>query len=62
MASLQVVGKRVPMKNAWEKATGWAKFAADVECPGMLVGKILRSPHAHARILNVDAGRAERQA
>jgi CO/xanthine dehydrogenase Mo-binding subunit len=43
-----------------EKATGYAKFAADVDCTGMLIGKILRSPYAHARIINVDAGGAER--
>jgi len=38
---------------------GKAKYAADLKLPGMLVGKIKRSPYAHARILNIDTSRAE---
>jgi CO/xanthine dehydrogenase Mo-binding subunit len=48
---LSVVGKRLPRWGASEKATGAARFLADIKLPGMLVGKILFSPHAHARIL-----------
>ena len=56
----QVIGKSLPMKEAREKATGQAKYAADINFPGTLTGKILRSPLPHAWILNVDVHRAER--
>ena len=54
------VGERVPMLDASERVRGTAMFAGNVELPGALVGKILRSPHAHARIVRLDATRAER--
>jgi CO/xanthine dehydrogenase Mo-binding subunit len=54
------VGRRVPMLDARERVSGAAMFAGNVELPGMLWGKILRSPHAHARIIRLDASRAER--
>jgi 4-hydroxybenzoyl-CoA reductase subunit alpha len=54
MNKLDVVGKREPMLDAWEKATGQARFTDDLSLPGMLFGKILRSPYAHAKILHVD--------
>ena len=41
-----------------DKVTGRAKFGADATAPGMLIGKILRSPHAHARIRSIDASKA----
>ncbi len=53
-----VVGKRVPRWNVHEKVTGAAKYTADVALPGMLVGKILFSPHAHARIVRIDKSKA----
>lgn len=46
--------------DAASKATGEALFAADLSLPRMLVGKILRSPHAHARIVSIDTSKAER--
>lgn len=54
MNKLAVVGKREPMLDALEKATGRAKFTDDLSFPEMLFGKILRSPHPHAKILHVD--------
>ena len=54
MERLDVVGKREPMLDAWEKATGRARFTDDLSLPGMLHGKILRSPLAHAKILHVE--------
>jgi len=42
------------------KATGEARFTADLMLPRMLYGKILRSPYSHARILNMDTSRAEK--
>lgn len=54
------VGKSVPRIDAMEKAYGEAKYVFDMSLPGMLVGKMLRSPHAHARILKIDISRAEK--
>ena len=57
---MTIVGRRAPMLDAHERVTGAATFAANVELPGMLWGKILRSPYPHARIVRLDASRAER--
>jgi len=53
-----VVGRSVPRIDAVEQATGRAVFTDDISFPGMLYGKILGSPHAHARILKVDTSEA----
>jgi len=53
-----IVGKRVPRVDALDKATGAAKFTADIHLPGLLIGKIKRSPHAHACIVHIDTSRA----
>ena len=56
-----VIGKPVPKKDGRVKATGEAKFGADVTVPRMLYGKLLRnSQHPHARILSIDTSRAEK--
>ncbi len=55
----KVVGTRPPRPDGVDKVTGRARFGADVFAPGMLVGKLLRSPHPHARIRRIDASRAE---
>lgn len=57
---LSIVGKSVPRVDSRVKATGEAKYAGDLKFPGMLYGKILRSPHAHAKILNIDTSKAEK--
>lgn len=44
--------------DAAAKVTGTARYTADVQLPGMLHAKVLRSPHAHARVVSVDASRA----
>ena len=54
------IGVSLPRRDLPEKLTGEAKYTADIRLPGMLHGKILRSPHAHARILAVDASAAAR--
>ena len=54
------IGKSVPRRDLPAKLTGEAKYAADVWLPGMLTGKMLRSPHPHARILSMDTSAAER--
>lgn len=60
MAEYSVIGKRLPRVDGVAKATGDAKYAADFALPGMLWCKVLRSPFAHARILNIDTRLAER--
>ena len=60
MVELSVVGKRLPRIDALEKVTGSARYTADITLPGMLIGKILRSPHAHAKILSIDTSKAEK--
>ena len=54
----KVLGTRPIRHDALEKVTGQARYGADVMLPGLLHGKILRSPHAHARIKSIDAGDA----
>ncbi|WP_170350860.1 MULTISPECIES: xanthine dehydrogenase family protein molybdopterin-binding subunit [Ruegeria] len=53
------VGTRPDRPDGLDKVTGRAKFGADVSAPGMLHGAILRSPHAHARIVKIDTSQAE---
>ncbi|MFQ5693910.1 MAG: 4-hydroxybenzoyl-CoA reductase subunit alpha, partial [Nitrospinota bacterium] len=55
-----VVGRRLPMIDGKEKVSGGVDYIADMTLPGMLHGKILRSPHPHARILDIDTSAAER--
>jgi CO/xanthine dehydrogenase Mo-binding subunit len=54
-----VIGKPVPRVDAVDKVTGTARYAADVNLPGMLWGTFLHSPHAHARIKKIDTRKAE---
>ncbi len=53
-----VVGKRHRKVDGMDKATGRAVYADDIQLPGMLHAKTLRSPHAHARIVSIDTTRA----
>ena len=55
----KVVGSRPPRPDGVEKVTGRALYGADMTAPGMLSGAILRSPHAHARIVSIDTSAAE---
>ena len=54
-----VIGARMRKADSITKATGDAKYADDLVLPRMAHGKILRSPHAHARILSIDTSKAE---
>jgi 4-hydroxybenzoyl-CoA reductase subunit alpha len=54
-----VIGRRLLRTDGLDKATGRAVYTDDMALPGMLHGKILRSPHAHARILSIDTSEAE---
>ena len=55
----KVIGTRPIRPDGIEKVTGRALYGADRYAPGMLVGKVLRSPHPHARIRAIDTTRAE---
>jgi xanthine dehydrogenase molybdenum-binding subunit len=56
--SFRIIGRRTPKVDALDKVTGRAQFGADVPLPRLLVGKILRSPYAHARIQHIDTSKA----
>ena len=58
-AQYRIVGTRAPRLDGLEKVTGAARFGADIYIAGMLHGKMLTSPHAHARILSIDTRDAE---
>ena len=51
------IGKSVARRDLPEKLTGEARFTSDIKLPGMVHGKILRSPYPHAKILSVDAAK-----
>lgn len=55
-----VIGKSVPKIDGREKVTGAAKYTGDLNFPNMLYGKILTSPHAHAKIISIDTSEAEK--
>src|SRR5580700_5046213 len=57
-AALKVVGTRPVRPDGVDKVIGRATFGADATMPGMLWGKVKRSPHAHARILKIDIAKA----
>ena len=56
---LKWIGTSPVRPDGTDKVTGRAKFGADLMLPGMLTGKILRSPHAHAKIKSIDTSKAE---
>jgi len=55
-----VIGRAKPKIDGRAKATGAARYCGDLKFPNMLVGKILTSPYAHARILSIDTSEAEK--
>ena len=55
----KVIGTRPIRHDGVEKVTGRALYGADFQTVGLLHGRVLRSPHAHARIISIDASRAE---
>ncbi len=55
----KVVGTRPNRPDGTDKVTGRAKFGADMAAPGMLHAAIVRSPHAHAKIIKIDTSKAE---
>ena len=59
VAPLTTVGKGTPRIDALERVTGRATYTNDVKLPGMLFARVLRSPHAHARIRSIDVSKAK---
>ena len=57
---LKVVGTTPIRHDGVDKVTGRAIFGVDVSLPGMLHARVLRSPHAHARIVRIDTSAADR--
>ncbi len=60
MAPMNLIGKPTPLVDGPVKVSGSAEYVADIRIPGIFEGKVLRSPHAHARILNIDVEKARR--
>ncbi len=55
-----VIGEDLVKQEAEEKATGECKFSSDTVLPHMLHAKVLRSPHAHAKVKRIDTEKAKR--
>ena len=55
---MATVGNTTCRIDAFERVTGEATYTRDVRLPGMLYGRVLRSPHPHARIRSIDVSRA----
>jgi len=55
-----LIGKRISRIDSPDKVSGRAKYTYDVHRPGMLFGKIVRSPHAKAKIVSIDTSAAEK--
>jgi CO/xanthine dehydrogenase Mo-binding subunit len=56
----KVIGTSPLRHDGVDKVTGRAAYGADIRLPGMLYGAVLRSPHAHARIVSIDTSEAEK--
>ena len=58
----RLIGKRIKRIDGPAKASGRAKYTFDINRPGMLFGKVLRSPYAHATVKSIDTSEAEKLA
>lgn len=56
----KVIGSRVKRPDGLDKVTGRARYGADMNAPGQLASLMLRSPHAHAKIVKIDTSKAEK--
>jgi putative selenate reductase molybdopterin-binding subunit len=59
LSPLQTLGHATPRIDALERVSGKATYTADVQLPGMLYARVLRSPHPHARIRRIDVSKAQ---
>src|SRR6185369_1369191 len=55
-----LIGKRISRVDGPDKVSGRAKYSYDINRPGMLFGKIVRSPYAHAKVVSIDTSAAEK--
>jgi len=55
-----IVGKRTPRIDAYERVTGQAQYTGDIQLPGMLYARVLRSALPHAKIISIDSSKAEK--
>jgi xanthine dehydrogenase molybdenum-binding subunit len=55
-----IVGKRTPRIDAYERVTGQAQYTGDIQLPGMLYARVLRSSLPHAKIISIDTSKAEK--
>jgi len=55
-----IIGRSLERQDARDKVTGRARYTVDLAVPGMIEGKVLRSPYAHARIVSIDTSKAAR--
>ncbi|MDP3947674.1 MAG: 4-hydroxybenzoyl-CoA reductase, partial [bacterium] len=60
MERQSLIGKRIPRIDGIPKVCGSALYTDDIKLPGMLYGKIVRSPIPHGRIINIDTSRVKR--
>lgn len=59
LSEMTYLGKSYTRLDGHDKVTGKAKYSYDIQLPGMLFGRILRSPHPHAKIVKIDASKVE---
>ncbi len=62
MERIKTIGARIPRIDSMDKVLGKAVYSGDIKLPGMLCGKILKSPFPHARIKSIDISKAKRVA
>ena len=55
-----LIGRSLERQDARDKVTGRARYTVDLTMPGMVEGKVLRSPYPHARIVSIDTSKAAR--
>jgi len=55
-----LIGKRISRVDGPDKVSGQARYTYDLHRPGMLFGKVIRCPHAHAKVVSVDTAAAEK--
>ena len=55
-----IVGKTTPRIDAYERVTGQAQYTGDIQLPGMLYARVLRSSVPHAKIVSIDTSKAEK--
>src|SRR2546421_4340836 len=57
---MTIVGSPVKRLDGPDKVTGRAKYTLDINRPGMIYGRMIRSPHPHARIVSIDLSQAQK--